>query len=65
MILSAVRSISRDVPGRYPSMVDESDRQKQAKSHIYPWKKSEYHDGRYIPNTDKGSDGKEKLHHSR
>jgi hypothetical protein len=36
MILSAARSISRDVPGRYPSMVDQTNRQRQTKPHHLP-----------------------------
>jgi hypothetical protein len=58
-------SISLDVPGRYPSLLDQADLQRQKKPHHYPCTKSEYHDGRYNPNTDSGSDRKEKLHHSR
>jgi hypothetical protein len=65
MILSAARSISRDVPGRYPRMVDQTNRQKQTKPQYLPWLESEYHGDRYIPNTDGGSGGEEKLHHSR
>jgi hypothetical protein len=64
MILSAVRSISRDVPGRYPSMVDQTNRQRHMKPHHSPWLKSEYHGDRYIPNTDGGSVSEEKLNHA-
>jgi hypothetical protein len=51
MILSAVRSISRDVLGRYPSMVVQANHQKQTNPQQSLWIKSEYHDDRYIPNT--------------
>jgi hypothetical protein len=34
---------TRDVPGRYPSMVDQTNRQGHTKSHHSPWLKSEYH----------------------
>jgi hypothetical protein len=64
MILSTAISFSRDMPGRYPSMVDKSNRQRQTKPHHPPWIKSDYHDDRYNPNTDGGSVSEEKLHHS-
>jgi hypothetical protein len=65
MIISAVRSISRDVPGRYPLMVDQTNLKKQTKPQHSPWLESEYHDDRYSPNTDGGSVEEQKLHHSR
>jgi hypothetical protein len=64
MIISAVRSLSRDVPGRYPSMVDQTNRQMQTKPHHSPWIKSEYHVDRYNENTDGGSVSEEKLNHT-
>jgi hypothetical protein len=66
MILSALRYMSRDIPGRYPIMVDQTNRQRQANpQHSSPWLESEYHGDIYSPNTDGGSVGEEKLHHSR
>jgi hypothetical protein len=65
MIISAARSISRDLPGRYPSMVDQTNGQRQTKPHNLPWLESEYPDDRYNENTDGGSVSEEKLHHSR
>jgi hypothetical protein len=65
MILSSVRSISRDVTGRYPSMVNQTNHQKQKNTTHSSWIKSEYHGDRNNKNTDGGSDGEEKLHHSR
>jgi hypothetical protein len=65
MILSAARTLSRDVPGIYPSMVDQKKRQKQTKPHHSPWLESEYHGDIYSPNTDGGSVGEKNLHHSR
>jgi hypothetical protein len=65
MILSAARSISRDAPVRYPIMVYQTTRKRQKNSHHSPWLESEYHGDRYNPNTDGGSVGEEKLHHSR
>jgi hypothetical protein len=64
MILSAVRSISRDVPSRYPSMVDQMNHQKQTKPQHSPWFKSNYHGDRYKENTDGGSVSEEKLNHT-
>jgi hypothetical protein len=65
MILSAVRSLSRDVPSRYPSLVDQTNRQRQTNPQHSPWLKSEYPGNRYNENTDHGSVSEEKLHHSR
>jgi hypothetical protein len=65
MILSAARSISCDVPGRYPSMLDQTNHQRQTKPHHSPWLESEYPGDRYNENTDGGSVSEEKLHHSR
>jgi hypothetical protein len=65
MILFAARSISRDVTGIYPSMVNQTNHQKQTKPQHYSWLKSEYHGDGYNKNTDGGSDGEEKLHQSR
>jgi hypothetical protein len=42
MILSSTRSSSRDVPGRYPIMVDQTNLQKQTKPQHSPWIESEY-----------------------
>jgi hypothetical protein len=64
-ILSAAISISRDVPGRYPSIVDKTNRQKQTKPQHAPWLKSEYHGDIYNENADGGSVSEEKLHQSR
>jgi hypothetical protein len=65
MILSTARTISLDVPGRHPSMVNQTNLQKQTKPHHSPWLESEYHGDRYNENTDGGSVSEEKLHHSR
>jgi hypothetical protein len=65
MILSDARSISRDAPGIYPIMVDQTNRKRQTKPYHSPWLESEYHGDRYILNTDGGSVGEEKLLHSR
>jgi hypothetical protein len=65
MILSAAKSISRDVTGRYPSMVDQTIRQRQMKPHHSSWLESEYPGDRYNENTNGGSVSEEKLHHSR
>jgi hypothetical protein len=65
MILSAARSIYRDVLYRYPIMVDHTIPQRQTKPQHSPRLKSEYHGDIYSPNTDGGSVGEEKLHHSR
>jgi hypothetical protein len=65
MIISAARSISRDVPGRYPSMVDQTNLQRQTKPQHSPWLESDYPGDRYNENTNGGSVSEEKLHHSR
>jgi hypothetical protein len=65
MILSAARSMYCGVTGIYPSMVNETIQQMQTNPQHSPWLKSEYHGDRYNENTDGGSDGEEKLHHSR
>jgi hypothetical protein len=65
MIISAARSMSCDAPGRYPSMVDQTSRQRQTKPQHSPWLKSKYPGDRYNENTDRGSVSEEKLHHSR
>jgi hypothetical protein len=65
MIIYAARSISRDVPGRYPSMVDQTSRQRQTKPQHSPWLESEYPGDRYNETTDGGLVSEEKLHHSR
>jgi hypothetical protein len=65
MILSAAVSISRDVPVIYPSMVDQTDRQKNNKPHHSPWIESEYPGDIYNENTDGSLVSEEKLHHSR
>jgi hypothetical protein len=65
MILSAARTISRDVPGIYPSMVDQTNRQRHTKPQHLPWLESEYPGDRYNENTDGSSVSEEKLHHSR
>jgi hypothetical protein len=65
MILSAARSLSRDVPGRYPSMVDQTSLQRQTKPNHSPWLESEYPGDRYNENIDGSSVSEEKLHHSR
>jgi hypothetical protein len=65
MILSAAGIISRDVPGRYPSKLDQTNRQKQKKPHNSPWLESEYPGDKYNENTDGGSVSEENLHHSR
>jgi hypothetical protein len=64
MILSASRTLYREVPGIYPSMVDQTNRQRQTKPHQLPWLKSEYHGDRYNENTDGGSVSEEKLIHT-
>jgi hypothetical protein len=65
MILSAAKSISRDVPGRYPSMVVQTSRQRYTKLQHSPWLESGYPGDRYKENTKGGSVSEEKLHHSR
>jgi hypothetical protein len=65
MILSAAKSISRDMPGRYPSILDQTSRQRQMKPQHSTWLESEYPGDRYNENTDGGSVSEEKLHHSR
>jgi hypothetical protein len=65
MILSAARTLSRDVPERYPSTVYQTNRQKQKNPQHSTWLESEYHGNIYSPNTDGGSVGEEKLHRSR
>jgi hypothetical protein len=57
--------MSRDVTTIYPIMVNQTNQQMQTKPQNYSWLKSEYHGDRYNENTDGGSDGEEKLHHSR
>jgi hypothetical protein len=64
MILSAARSIPRGVPGRYPSMVDQTNHQRQTKPQHSPWLKSEFHVDRYNENTDGGLVSEEKLNHT-
>jgi hypothetical protein len=64
MILSAARSISRDVSGIYPSMVDQTSRQKQTKPQHLSWLESEYHGDRYNENTDGGLVSEENLNHT-
>jgi hypothetical protein len=41
MIISAARTLSRDVPGRYPSMVNQTNRQRQTQPQHSPWLESE------------------------
>jgi hypothetical protein len=65
VILSAVRSISHDVAGRYQIIVNQTKLQRQTKTHHSQWLESEYHGDIYSPNTSDGSVGEEKLHHSR
>jgi hypothetical protein len=65
MILSAARLTHCDVPDRYPSMVDQTTRQKPMKPQHSPWLESEYPCDSYNENTDGGSVSEEKLHHSR
>jgi hypothetical protein len=65
MILSVARSIARDVPGRYPSMVAQTNRQRHTTPHQSPYIKADYNDDIYSPNTDSGSVGEEKWHHSK
>jgi hypothetical protein len=65
MILSAARSISRDVPSRYPNMVDQTNLQTPTKPQHSPWLESDYPGDRYNEDTDGGSVSEEKLHHSR
>jgi hypothetical protein len=55
MILSAAKSISRDVPGIYPSMVDQTSHQRQTKPHHSAWLESEYPGDRNNENTNGGS----------
>jgi hypothetical protein len=43
------------VPGRYPGMVDHTNRQRQTKPQHLPWLESDYHCDRYNENTDSGS----------
>jgi hypothetical protein len=57
--------MSCGVTGRYPSLVNQTNLQMQNNPHHFSWLKSEYHGDRYNENTDGGSDGEEKLHHSR
>jgi hypothetical protein len=64
-ILSAARTISPDAPGRYPSMLDQTNRQRQTKPHDSPWLKSEYPGDIYNEKTNGGSVSEEKLHHRR
>jgi hypothetical protein len=65
MILSAARSITCDVPDIYPSMEDQTIRQRQTNPNHSPWLESEYPGDRYNENTGDGSVSEEKLHHSR
>jgi hypothetical protein len=65
MILSAARTLSRDVPSRYPGMVDQTNRQMQTKPQYSPWLKSDLHCDTYTENTDGSSVSDEKLHHIR
>jgi hypothetical protein len=65
MVLSAVRKIYRDVTGRYPSMYDQTNRQRQTKPHHSQWLKSEYYGDRYSPITNGGLVSEEILHHIR
>jgi hypothetical protein len=65
MILSAAKSISRYVPRRYPSMVDQTNLQRPTKPQHLQWLESEYPGDRYNENTNGGSVSEEKLHHSR
>jgi hypothetical protein len=65
MILSAVRQPYGDVYGRYQSMMAQTNLQRQMKPHHSPWIESECHDDRYSSNTNSGSVGEEKWHHSR
>jgi hypothetical protein len=63
MILSAARSMSPDVTiSKYGKSNEPSDADEATAS---PWIKSEYYGDRYNENTDCGSVGDEKLHHSR
>jgi hypothetical protein len=64
MILSSARTSSRDAPGRFPSMVDQTNRERQTKPYHSPWLKSEYHGERYNENTDGGSLSEETLNHT-
>jgi hypothetical protein len=64
MILSVARSISRDVPGRYPIMVDQTNRQRQTKPQHSSWLESDYPGDRYNENTGGGSVSEEKLNHT-
>jgi hypothetical protein len=65
MIVSAARSMSRDVPGIYPSMVDQMKLRSQTKPQNSPWLESEHPEDIYNENTDSGSVSEEKLHRSR
>jgi hypothetical protein len=65
MILSVARTLPRDAPGRYPSMLDQTNLQRQTKPQHSPWLESDYHGDICSPNTDGGSVSEEKLHHSR
>jgi hypothetical protein len=51
MILSATRYVYRDVPVGYPSMVDQTNHQRQTKPHHLPWLKSEYYGNTYNKKT--------------
>jgi hypothetical protein len=64
MILSAARSISCDVPSRYPSMVDQTNSQRHTKPQHSPWLEPEYRGDRYNENTDGGSVSEEKMNHT-
>jgi hypothetical protein len=55
MIISAARSISRDMTGRYPIMVDQTNRKIKTKSQHSPWIESEYHGDIHSKNTDGSS----------
>jgi hypothetical protein len=57
-ILSAAKSISRDMPGIYPSMVVQTNCQRQTKSQHTPWLNSEYQSNINIPHTDGSSSGR-------
>jgi hypothetical protein len=65
MILSAAISMYPDVTGIYTSMVNQKNQKIQKNPTHSPWLKSEYHRDIYNKNIDGGSDGEEKLHHSR
>jgi hypothetical protein len=55
MILSAARTLTSDVPDRYPNMVNQTNRQRQTNPQHSPCLKSEYHGDRYNENTDGSS----------